>query len=66
RVGYNHLTRSTLQLQQTAGGAGFTYGLMFRSNTFRIDFSRAVLHAAGAYNQFSLSLDLDQLFFKTL
>ncbi|MEM6846361.1 MAG: type IX secretion system protein PorQ [Bacteroidota bacterium] len=66
RVGYNHLTRSTLQLLQTAGGAGFTYGLMFRSNTFRVDFSRAVLHAAGGYNQFSLSFDLDQLFSRNL
>ncbi|MGD1890865.1 MAG: type IX secretion system protein PorQ [Cyclobacteriaceae bacterium] len=66
RVGYNHLTRSTLQLQQTAGGAGLTYGLMFRTNLFRVDFSRAVLHATGAYNQFGLSLDLEQLFFKSL
>lgn len=66
RIGYNHLTRSTLQLQQTAGGAGLTYGLMFRTNRFRIDFSRAVLHAIGAYNQFGLSLDLEQLFFKSL
>jgi len=66
RVGYNHLTRSALQLQQTAGGAGLTLGLMFRTSTFRVDFSRAALHAAGAYNQFSLSLDLNQLFFRKL
>nr|WKN35151.1 type IX secretion system protein PorQ [Tunicatimonas sp. TK19036] len=65
RLGYNHLTRSTLQLQQTAGGAGFSYGLMFRTARFRLDVSRAALHAAGAYNQFSLSLDLNQLFFKS-
>lgn len=66
RLGYNHLTRSTLKLPQTAGGAGLSYGFMFRTNRFRIDVSRAVLHTTGGYNQFSLSLDLDQLFFKSI
>ncbi|WKN42690.1 type IX secretion system protein PorQ [Tunicatimonas pelagia] len=66
RVGYNHLTRSTLQLPQTAGGAGLTFGLMFRTNTFRVDYSRATLHAAGAFNQVGLSLNLDQIFLKKL
>jgi len=66
RLGYNHLTRSTLQLPQTAGGAGLTYGLMFRTSTFRVDYSRATLHAAGAFNQFGLALNVEQLFFKKL
>ena len=63
-LGYNHLTRSTLQLQQISGGAGLSFGFMFRTSTIRVDFSRSVYHVSGAFNQFSLSIDLDQLFFK--
>lgn len=63
-VGYNHLTRSTLQLQQIGGGAGLSFGFMFRTSTIRVDFSRSVYHVSGAFNQFSLSFDLNQLFFQ--
>ena len=64
QVGYNHLTKSTLQLQQTSGGAGLSFGVMFRTQTFRLDVSRAIYHVSGAFNQFSLSADMNQLFFK--
>ena len=63
RVGYNHLTKSTLQLQQTSGGAGLSFGVMFRTRAFRVDVSRAIYHVGGAFNQFSLSTDINQLFF---
>ena len=43
-VGYNHLTKSTLQLQQISGGAGLSFGFMFRTSTIRVDFSRSVYH----------------------
>ena len=64
QVGYNHLTKSTLQLQQMSGGAGLSFGSTFRTQAFRVDVSRAVYHVSGAFNQFSLSADLNQLFFK--
>ena len=64
RIGYNHLTKSTLQLQQLSGGAGLSFGLMFRTKTFRFDASRAVYHVGGAFYQFSVALDMNQLFLK--
>ena len=60
-IGYNHLIKSTLQLQQISGGAGLSYGFMFRTRLIRVDFTRAVYHVTGAFNQISLSTDLDQL-----
>ncbi len=62
--GYNHSIRSSLQLQQIGGGAGLSFGFMFRTRTIRVDFSRSVYHVSGAFNQFSLSTDVHQLFFK--
>ncbi len=62
--GYNHSIRSSLQLQQIGGGAGLSFGFMFRTRTIRVDFSRSVYHMSGAFNQFSLSTDVHQLFFK--
>ncbi len=61
--GYNHSVRSSLQLQQIGGGAGLSFGFMFRTQTIRVDFSRSVYHVSGAFNQFSLSADVQQLFF---
>ena len=62
--GYNHSIRRSLQLQQIGGGAGLSFGFMFRTRTVRVDFSRSVYHVSGAFNQFSLSIDVQQLFFK--
>ncbi len=61
--GYNHSIRRSLQLQQIGGGAGLSLGFMFRTRTIRVDFSRSVYHVSGAFNQFSLSADVHQLFF---
>lgn len=60
--GYNHSIRRSLQLQQIGGGAGLSFGFMFRTQTIRVDFSRSVYHVSGAFNQFSLSADVQQLF----
>ncbi len=62
--GYNHSIRRSLQLQQIGGGAGLSFGLMFRTRTIRVNFSRSVYHVSGAFNQFSLSADVHQLFLK--
>ena len=62
--GYNHSVRRSLQLQQIGGAAGLSFGFMFRTRTIRVDFSRSVYHVSGAFNQFSLSIDAHQLFFK--
>lgn len=64
RVGYNHLIKSTLQLQQVTGGAGLSFGFMLRINSFQMDFSRAYYHVAGGYSHISLTANLNQLIFR--
>ena len=62
RLGYNHLIRQELKNQNgTNGGAGFSFGFMFRSKRFEFAFSRALYHAAGGSNTFQINLDLNGL-----
>jgi len=63
RVGYNHLMRQELKLEEASRGAGFSYGLMFRIKAFEFSYSRAGYHAAGALNNFGLTANTN-LFFK--
>ena len=55
RAGYNHLVRQELKLEDTAQGAGFSFGLMFRIKAFEFAYSRGGYHAAGGSNNFSLT-----------
>lgn len=54
RFGYNHLVRQELRLEETAGGAGFSFGLMFRIKAFEFSYSRGGYHASGGSNVFGL------------
>lgn len=63
RVGYNHLVRQELKLESTAGGAGFSFGLMFRIKAFEFTYSRGGYHAAGGANNFTLTANTN-LFLK--
>ena len=40
-IGYDHNRKRELQLEQTAGGAGFSYGFMINFKRYRFRFSRA-------------------------
>lgn len=64
RVGYNHLIKSTLQLQQVSGGAGLTFGFMLRIKSLQIDFSREYYHVVGGFSHLTLTADLKQLIFR--
>ena len=57
RFGYNHLVRQELKLESTAGGAGFSFGLMFRIKAFEFAYSRGGYHAAGGANNFTLTVN---------
>ncbi len=57
RAGYNHLVRQELKLEDTGGGAGFSFGVMFRIKAFEFAYSRGGYHAAGGSNSFSLTAD---------
>lgn len=63
RMGYNHLIRQELKLESTSGGAGFSFGLMFRVKAFEFAYSRGGYHVAGGSNNFTLTANTN-LFFK--
>jgi hypothetical protein len=64
RVGYNHLQRRELRLDNTSGSAGFSFGVMLKISTFQIDYTHATLQAAGSSEYFTLARNLDSLFKK--
>lgn len=64
RFGYNHLIRRELRLGQTSGGAGFSFGFMFRVKSFEFSYSRGGYHAAGAANSFTLATNMNTLWKK--
>ena len=64
RVGYNHLQRRELRLDNTSGSAGLSFGVMLKISAFQLDYTYATLQAAGASQYFTLSRSLDSLFKK--
>lgn len=64
RLGYNHLQRRELRLDNAAGGAGISFGVMLRISQFQLDYTRAGLHASGAANYFTVARNLNTLFVK--
>jgi len=64
RVGYNHLQRRELSLVNTSGSAGLSFGAMLKIAGFQLDYTHAVLQAAGSSEYFTLARNLDSLFKK--
>jgi hypothetical protein len=64
RLGYNHLQRRELRLDNTAGGAGISFGVMLRISQFQLDYTHAGVHASGGANYFTVARDLHTLFVK--
>jgi len=58
RVGYNHLIRRELSVDNYGSMAGFSFGVGFKVNRFRIDYGRYTYHMAGGQNHFSISTNL--------
>ncbi|MCB2378152.1 type IX secretion system protein PorQ [Hymenobacter sp. BT635] len=65
RLGYNHLQRRELRLENSAGGAGISFGAMLRISQFQLDYTRAGYHASGAANYFTVARNIDSLFKKS-
>ena len=57
RVGYNHMLRQELKLEDAAGGAGFSFGFMFKVKRFEFAYSRALYHVAGGSNTFQINMN---------
>ena len=55
RVGYNHLQRRELRLDNTSGSAGLSFGAKVAISGFQLDYTYATLQAAAASNYFTLS-----------
>jgi hypothetical protein len=64
RIGYNHLQRRELALVNTSGSAGLSFGGMIKLAGFQLDYTHAVLQAAGSSEYFTLARNLDSLFKK--
>ena len=64
RVGYNHLQRRELRLDNTSGSAGLSFGAMIKISTFQLDYTHATLQAAGSSEYITVSRSLDSLFKK--
>ncbi|GAA3999657.1 type IX secretion system protein PorQ [Hymenobacter fastidiosus] len=64
RVGYNHLQRRELRLDNTSGGAGLSFGVLVRISQFQFDYTHASIHAAGGANYFTVARNIDSLFKK--
>lgn len=60
-LGYNHKRKQELRLEETAEGAGFSYGLMLNVKRFELRFSRATYHAAAGSSFISLKCNLREI-----
>lgn len=60
RVGYNHQRRQELKIVDKSAMAGFSFGVGIKIVKFRLDYSLASYHLAGASHQFSLSANLGE------
>ncbi len=61
RMGYNHLLRKELRLQESARGAGISFGFMLRIKAFELAYSNAKYHAAGGTNFITITSDLNRV-----
>jgi hypothetical protein len=61
RAGYNYRRRQELKIDAKPGMVGFTLGIGIKLSKFRISYGRAIYHLAGGTNQFSFSMNLDEL-----
>ena len=57
RLGYNHLVRKELSLESKSGGAGISYGFMFKVKAMEFAYSRGGYHVAGGAHHFTLALN---------
>ncbi|MAE86860.1 MAG: hypothetical protein CMB80_29260 [Flammeovirgaceae bacterium] len=57
-LGYNHLRRQELKINDTAYGAGFSFGLKLAIKQFQIRYSHATYQAAGGTDYFTLQTNI--------
>lgn len=60
RVGYNHLIRKELSVNDLRSLAGFTFGAGIKVSRFRIDYGRSTFHLGGGVNHFTVSTNFEE------
>ena len=65
-LAYNHQRRQELAIESRRGLAGFSFGADLTINRFTVSYGRAIYNVAGGVNQFSLAVNLDELFGKKM
>ncbi len=60
RIGYNHLRRSEMRVNNLRSIAGFSGGIGLKINRFKISYGRSVYHIAGGANHISISTNLKE------
>ena len=55
RFGYSHLTREELLVTNVGSFAGFSFGVGFKINRFKIDYGQSTYHTAGGPNHISIT-----------
>ena len=59
RIGYNHLRRQELSVENYRSFAGFSLGAGIKVSNFRLDYGRAFTHLAGSTNHLTVSTNLE-------
>ena len=66
-IGYNHLRRSELNIASAANGLnGFSMGLRIKFSKLQVMYARSNYQRNIAFNQFGLTVALNQVFGKEL
>lgn len=60
RLGYNHLRRKELTVEDFRSLAGFSFGLGIKISKFRIDYGYGSYHLAGGVSHFSISTNFSE------
>ncbi|MEO0338213.1 MAG: type IX secretion system protein PorQ [Bacteroidota bacterium] len=60
RFGYRHILRQELSVDSFGSLAGFSFGVGFRVNRFKIDYGLYNMHIAGGVNQLSISTNIKE------
>jgi len=60
RLGYNHLRKKELSLEDMPSTVGLSWGFGFKISKFNLSYGSAKYHLAGASNHFSISVNLSE------
>ncbi len=60
RIGYNHLLKKELKVQNLRSIAGFSFGVGFRLKMFQISYGHGAYHLAGGTNHLSISTNIQR------